>query len=228
MNNKLSQFVLFLFVAAVLTSVAIADEPVFTSSQGFSITPPDGWTVVSESTATNEIQKKFSKLKDINFDKIAVMILNPADSGVTNLNVVVSPGKLPINEASIEEKVSSALRDQYSQIGVQLDKITVTRKTFGTHQALVADIEVTAPESFLRQWQVMLPASGKTLIVTCSAPISSFDGVTPVFTKAIESMTFSTFEFPFWLRNALIGAIIGGLFGLFQSLTSSREKMSKQ
>ena len=107
-------------------------------------------------------------------------------------------------------------------MGFTPDRVSVTRKIFGTHAALVADIESSITGSPTRQWQVMLPAGSHTLIVTCTAPRSSFDEVAPVFTKAIESMTYSTFEFPPWLRNALIGAIIGGLIGLFQFLISSR------
>jgi len=37
--------------ALALTPLAAATEPMLTSPEGFSITPPDGWTVVSKNTA---------------------------------------------------------------------------------------------------------------------------------------------------------------------------------
>jgi hypothetical protein len=175
----------------------------------------------------SSVEQKFPKLGNIDFNQMAVMILNPADSGTTTLNVVVSPGKFSVDESGAEDKLAGLLRAQYSQMGVSLDRISVTRKVFGTHTALVADFVSNRQEASMRQWQVILPAGNHTLVVTCTAPQSSFDEVTPVFTTAIESMTISTFAFD-WsalLQATIIGGVIGGLYGLFKLLSSSRKKI---
>ena len=203
---------------------------VFTSPQGFSITPPDGWVVASKDTihqVGNTVQTMFPKLVNFDLSKLAVAILNPADSGQTNLNVVVSEGKTSIDGSGIEEKFAGMLRDQYNQMGISLDRISVTRQVFGTHTGLVADIEWSKAglPSPIRAWQVVLPAGAHTLIVTCTGNQSSFDNFTPVFTKAIASMTYSNFAVPDWLQSALVGGIIGGLIGgLSLFLSPSRKK----
>jgi hypothetical protein len=210
----------------VRAALALLRVPVFTSPQGFSITPPDGWAVLSKGMASqmsSAVQRQFPELGSIDFDKMAVVIFNPADPiGSQNLNVVVSPGKTRIGESGAPEKLATSLRDQYGRMGVTVR--SVTRKIFGTHAALVADTESNLAGSPVRQWQVMLPTGSDTLIVTCTAPRSSFDDVAPTFTKAIESMQYSNFEVPAWLRDVLIGAILGGLIGLFKFLTPLRKK----
>jgi hypothetical protein len=224
MQAKLS-----LIIISVVVTVAIAAEPVFTSPQGFSITPPDGWVVASKDTVSQLSRvalDHFQKLGNIDLNKLAVVIFNPAPSAESqNLNVIVAPEKIPIDESGFEDKLAGELREQYTGMGAQLGRVSVSRKRFGAHAGLVADAEWSMAGASLRQWQVILPAGSHTIIVTCTAPQSSFDEVAPVFTKAIESMTYSnvttsTFEMPVWLRDAVIGAAIGGLIGLFQFFKS--------
>jgi len=220
-----------LTILGLIPIFAMAAELTFTSPQGFSITPPDGWAVASKEIAgqlSRAVQEHFQKLGNIDLDKLAVVIFNPNDAeGSQNLNVVVSPHRIPIDESDAEEKLVKMLKDQYAQIGVQIGSVAVNRKTFGTHAALVSDVESNFGGPPMRQWQVMLPAGSRTLIVTCSAPQASFGQAIPAFTKAIESMTYTTVtdplsEMPVWLREALIGALIGGAITLYRVLASRR------
>ncbi len=216
-----------LLFPAAFTPVATATEPVFTSPKGFTITPPDGWTLFSKDAArekSDAVKKAFPKFDSANLDRMAAMLMNPADSGITNINVVVVPSRIPINDSDAEQKLGTMLREQYTKMGASLGKFTAVRKTFGTHKALVADFESNMGGAATRQWQVMMPAGSQTLIVTCTSKQSTFDQFTPVFTKAIETMAFSDKEFPAWLRYGIIGGVVGGLIGLFRKFMASRKK----
>ena len=215
-------------VAGLLfAGAAFSAEPVFTSPKGFTITPPDGWTLMSKDAAkevSDVVKKEFPKFDAANLERMAVMLLNPADSGITNINVVVMPSRIPIGATDAEQKLEGMLREQYTKMGVSLGKLSVTRKTFGTHKSLAANFESVMGGASMRQWQVMMPAGSQTLIVTCTSARPTFEKTIPVFTKAIEGMTFSDTEFPSWLRYGIIGGVVGGLIGLFRKFFGSRQK----
>ena len=212
-----------------LTPAAVAAEPSFTSPKGFTITPPDGWVVASKdatSVATEVFKKKFPKFDGANLDRMAVLLLNPADTGGTNLNVVVSPARMPIDASDAETKVANLVREQFTKMGVSVSKATATRRTFGTHPAILADVESNIGGVNTRQWQAMMISGKQTLIVTCTSSQASFEKFVPTFTKAIEGMRFPPDgggEMPSWLKYGIIGGVVGGLIGLVQKLMASRK-----
>jgi hypothetical protein len=226
--------ILGIVVTMLMTTLAMATEPVFTSPRGFSITPPDGWTVASKETISQMAgvaREQLSKLGNINFDRVAVVLFNPADAVASeNINVVVSPGRMPIEDSDAEQKMADALRGAYGKMGVTITRLSVTRKTFGSHKALVADVDWNTAGMQIRQWQVALASTGQSFIVTCTAPPPSFDSATPTFSKAIESMKYAEPEaaffgsgLPTWARGALIGAAIGALYGLYKLVASFKK-----
>jgi hypothetical protein len=212
-------------------ATAIVSQTVFTSPSGFSITPPYGWAVASKETRdqlSSAIRERFQNLGNIDLEKVALVIFNPASGGSESLNVIVLPKGFDIDESNAENEVANGLRDQYSKMASMLGRVSVNRRKFGSHVALVGDMEWSMDGPLLRQWIVMLPAGRHTLIVTCSAPQSSFDEVAPMFTKAIETMTYSnvagsTFDMPRLLLGGLTGALMGGVIWLFQFLRSRRK-----
>lgn len=226
----LSLIVACVFFAGIFVPFAMAAEPAFSSPKGFTITPPDAWTLVSKDAAQGinaAIKKQYPKLDNFNVDTMAVMLLNPTDRGATNLNVVVTPSRLPLGDSGAEEKVSSMMREQYTKLGVTISKMAATRRNFGIHPAIVADFESNIGGAPTRQWQVLMASGKQTLIVTCTSSQSDFEKFAPVFTKAIESMTFpapASAEFPLWLKYGIIGGVAGGLIGVFQKLIASKKK----
>lgn len=218
------------FLGSGFASVGLAAEPAFTSPKGFTITPPDGWSLMSKDAASEvnaAIKKQFPKVDARSMDNLAVMLLSGFDAGVTNLNVVVTPSRLPIGDSGAEQKVAAMLQDQYTKLGITVSKMNVTRKTFGTHPSIVADFESNIGGQPTRQWQVMMLSGKQTLIVTCSSRQATFEKYAPVFTKTMEAMTFppdAGGEFPLWLRYGIIGGVVGGLVGLAQKLMASRKK----
>lgn len=213
-----------------LAPVAVGAEPPFSSPKGFTITPPDGWKVASKEgtrEANDAIKMQFPKLGGFNLESMAVMLLNPSDGGTTNLNVVVTPSRMPIGDSDAEQKLADMLREQYTKLGVSMGKINAPRKSFGTHPAIVADFESNIGGAPTRQWQVMMISGKQTLIVTCTSRQSTFDRHVPAFTKAIEGMTFPPdggADMPLWLKYGIIGGVVGGLIGGLQKLMASRKK----
>ena len=177
-------------LAAFVAPVAMAGDA-YTSPKGFSLTPPDGWKI-ADKTLNAEVgdvaKKQFPALASADFDKMAVMILNPDDEGKSNINVVVNPGALPIDQPGIEDELSSALSAQYKQMGVDVSHLTVTHKTFGTTKTLFVEYDMNISGASMHQWQIFEVTSDKMFIVTCTAPVDKFKDVAPVFTKVIESM----------------------------------------
>jgi hypothetical protein len=230
-RNPFSLFMALAGLAFVfaLTPLATATEPMLTSPEGFSITPPDGWTVVSKTTAQQAaatIQKRFPSLGSIDFDKMAVIMLNPADFGATNINVVVAPARLPISAPGIEEKLADKLREQFMTRGISLAGPSVTRRTFGSHATLVADLQWALGRANIRQWQVAAPTGSRTLIITCTSRQATFATYEPVFTEAIASMKFPS-SFDFSLPTVIYYGIGGlvllyALLNLPSSTTSTR------
>ena len=188
----------------------------FTSPQGFSITAPNGWAIAGKdvtdqiaATVHDEVGSAAAAS-----GSFAVVIFNSADpTHAQNINVVVSESAVPIDEAGIEGKIEKVLRDQYSKIGITISNVSVTKKTFGSHEGLVANVDSNMTGTPIRQWQVFFPSANQTLIVTCTAPPSSFDSATPAFTQALTSMVFPKPNghdvFPSWATGAAIGLGVG-------------------
>ena len=209
----------FALVLTASTPLATATEPMLTSPEGFTITPPDGWTVVSKSTAQQMaaiIQKRFPSIGSLDFNKVAVMMLNPADFGATNINVIVTPSRLPINATGVEDKLADTLREKFMTNGISIAGLSVTRRTFGSHSTLVADLQWSLGKANVRQWQIMAPAGNRTFLITCTSQQATFETYEPVFTEAIASMKLPSF-FDFSIPSVIYYGI-GGFILLYALL----------
>ena len=200
----------------------------FKSSQGFSLDPPDGWTVASKEQRQQLGDAVKERLKQFDLDRMAVVMFDPANPR-NNINVIVGPGRVSVDDANAAEQYGSSLKSQYRQMGLEPVGFTVDRRTFGKHRALVADYEndygpLGAPGK-VHQWQAIFPGSGKSFFVTCTAPADQYAGMVPVFTKTLESLDIEADLFdniPRWMRTALIGAVIGALVGLILAVMKKR------
>jgi hypothetical protein len=102
-------------------------EPVFTSSHGFSITPPDGWTVASKDGTHQlaaEVQEKVNGIGNVDLDRLAVLIFNPAETD-QNLNVAILPDKEAADESGAQQ-LADGIR---GRIGTT-PRMSVSRQSF--------------------------------------------------------------------------------------------------
>lgn len=225
---------LLLLLLAPVFSIAAAPAR-FDSPRGFSIVPPDGWEALSKENRDRLTAAVAERLKigDLDFDKVALVLADPSsagDSQAPTMNVVVSPGAP--EGAPSQSDISSlrdSLQDYFRKMGLDADVISAKAGTFAGRTALAAETLVGSAGSRIHQWQVMIPANGRTFIVTCTAPEASFENVRPIFEASIDSMQFTGSPAmnildnpPGWLKDAFVGAVIGGLIGLFKTLTGKK------
>jgi len=198
---------------------------VFTSSKGFSLEYPDDWVVASKEqreTMSTEIRRAFNKIGAPDLEKMAVVILNLNDDEFAeNINVVIGE-KAPRIKQDSDKEYAKAMRQQLSQLGLRPNNLTTEVTTIASRKAISARYDVDFPGGVgkVRQWQVIIPAAGKTYVITCSARPADFAATEPIFSKTINSLQISAGLAGLWhqvpapLRYALIGGLIGGLVGV--------------
>jgi hypothetical protein len=205
----------------------------FDSAHGFSIAPPSGWIVAThaqrEQLAGTLTSDQIALLNSLASDRVAVVMFEP--DGFSNINIIVSPGRIPLEEADAPLTYRTGLQDQFRIGGMQVDNFRVERRRFGGNDSLLADFvtDRRAVARFgepprMRQWQAVFGAWGRTYIVTCSAPDDRFAALEPAFAAALASIDFPATPaaffrgLPGWVRNALIGALIGAMLPLLPAL----------
>jgi hypothetical protein len=229
LNNKIQRAALCIWsLALAFPGHALAER--YKSTQGFSIDPPDGWTVASKEQSQQLAEAVKERLKQFDLNRIAVVMFDPANPR-NNINVVIGPGRVTVDEKSAEQYRTS-LGNQYRQMGLELENFTVDQRTFGKHSALFADYlndyaKLGGDPGKVHQWQAIFPGSGKSFFVTCTALADQYAAMVPIFTKTLESIDYETGMFdnmPPWMRTALIGAVIGALAGLILSLMKKKRQ----
>jgi hypothetical protein len=233
--KEMQRAVLCIWSLALAFPVHVLAEK-FKSSQGFSLDAPAGWTVASKEQRqqlVDSVKEHLDKVKQFDLDRMVVVMFDPGNPQ-NNINVVVTPGRVPIDDANAPEQYSSSLRDGFRQMGFSPEGLKVDRRTFGKHRALFAEYEndygpAGGGPGKVHQWQAIFPGSRKSFAVTCTAPSAQQATMVPLCTRTLESLDIEAGVFDNispWMRNALIGAVIGGLVSLLLGL--AKRKRSKQ
>jgi hypothetical protein len=233
-------FAFALFAATVPTASpqgapsSTTQPNVYRSEKGFQITYPSGWQVATAEVRTAASEAATRLLANIDFSKIDVMIYDPTTDPTRNLNVVVSPDVVPVNQSSLDD-YRNGIMQQLSGAGLSPEGLDVKLGKVGSYDAIIATWTADAP-SLGRMWQeqFVVPGGSHTFIVTCTSEAGSSAVAGPIFEIAMATFqidqepTRSISEMwetaPGWVHNALIGAGIGALFGLFGSFKRSMSK----
>ncbi|MCX5684476.1 MAG: hypothetical protein NT049_12425 [Planctomycetota bacterium] len=164
----------------------------FNSSQGFSLTYPDTWLVLSKDQpepVRKEMRRRARQFSDFNLNRVAVVICeeSPADFPA-NFNVVIGPRKGSIDK--IEDEVRKILTNEYSKLGVVVTDVEVGRIRVGGLEAVSVYYNAVPPGANQpqRQWQVTVLDKQRTLAITCSAPQPDFAKYEPVFASSVSSL----------------------------------------
>ena len=207
---------------------------VYHSEKGYQITYPSGWQVATAEVRTAAGEAATKLLANIDFSKIDVMIYDPTTDPTRNLNVVVSPDVVSVNQTTLDD-YRNGLTQQLSGAGLSPDGLDVKLGKVGSYDAIIATWTADAP-SMGRMWQeqFIIPGGSHTFIVTCTSEAGSSPVAGPIFASAMATFqidqepTRSISEVwetaPGWVHNALIGAGIGALFGIFGSFKRSMSK----
>jgi hypothetical protein len=163
----------------------------YTDPAGFSFTYPEGWTPLSKhSQASIPQEVKIGLAKNhIDLSKVNVALLHPTTGDFyENLNVIVTPGSAPIDEAGCRE-LRSVIPQQMRLLGVTIDDVQAEVQQIGENKAIIIEFESRMPGvSFpLHQCQFYMSAGGKMFIVTCTAKAADFSQFAPTFAQIAGS-----------------------------------------
>ena len=207
----------------------------YADPSGFSFTYPEGWVAVTSAAMGDVKQVIPGELKDwvvrnnVDLNQIAVVLIRDANEEfLENLNVVVKPQQIPVNDKTAKE-LTAAISQQYGTMGVKLEGVQGRVEKIGSHNAIVVGFQSRLPgvDATLRQKQIVIPGGGKTYIVTCTAKADTFDQYRPTFDGVLAS-----FQAPApvaqgfqWNQAALSGAIGGVVGGMIAALALAKRSL---
>jgi hypothetical protein len=216
-------------ISAPTHATGSAGDRQFSSSHGFSLRYPGDWMVASKDQ-TDEMRNAagpyLEKLGSVDLDRMAVMIFNTTDPDFNeNLNVVITPGSVPLNDESKAE-MRKVVDQIAAAFGTHAEDVRIAIETFGDKKAMVAHYNVELQNKKIHEMVAAIPGNSQSYLVTCTAPCDKFSQYEPIFTSMINSMQIDSgvAGLPVWLKNALIGGGVGLAIAFFQMLTSAGKK----
>jgi hypothetical protein len=225
-----------LIISLILLVLPVEAQPNrFSGTQGFSFEYPNGWVVLTKEqqrALVNEYKTVLGKLGEIDFDRITVAVFNPQNSEFPeNVNVVVAPGSIPVNEDS-RQKHAQTMSEGMQTAGVTVTNIVSDITKFGEKQALSLQWTMKHPALgiSIRQWQVAIPGRNQTYIITASASAANFQTYEAGFKRAFESFEVDGgslgfwHSLPGWVQNAIWGAVIGMVISLLGLLFKNKDR----
>jgi hypothetical protein len=201
----------------------------YSSPRGFSFDYPEPWVVAAQETQQailDHYKPVLEKMGKVDFNRMAVLVFDPCDDGfVENLNVVVSRGRMPVNEESCR-KLAQALAGQMQSGGLNPTNVRTQILVFGRRKVLSTHWTLAglAPGVTLRQWQIAVPGANQTYIVTASATTATFPRYEARFRDIFASFQPDGGVLGLWYRiprivqYAIIGGIAGGIVGALRCL----------
>jgi hypothetical protein len=208
----------------------------YSDPSGFSFTYPEGWIAVTQKAMgdVNQIvpddTKEWVLKNNVDLSQIAVTVIRDGNEEfLENLNVVVKPQQIPVND-KFEKELKAAISQQLGTMGVKLEGVQSRIEKIGSRDAIVVTFQSRLPgvDDLLRQKQIMLPGGGNTYIITCTAKADSFDKYQPTFDAVLAS-----FQAPapatqgfVWNQAAVSGAIGGVVGGMIAALALAKRSSS--
>ena len=206
-----------------ITNTMIAGE--YNDSSGFSFSYPEGWFAASKVNPQNdkippELNKWIAK-NNIDLDKIRVAVIRGGqDDFLENMNVVVVPKEIPVNDQSLNELLGG-LQQQYRTLGIAINKLDGSVQQIGDNKVILLNYESRLPAIpfLLRQRQMYVPGGGQSYIVTCTGKVDAFATYSPVFDSILASMKVpASTQTGFDWQRVIIFAIVGGVLAAGFSL----------
>jgi hypothetical protein len=184
MRCQVELSLLFTCLAAV-SSVTAGD---LTSPKGFSLSFPDAWQA-----ATKEQLDKVGELTKKSAGNVptpvALITAPPSDGFAPNINVIVTPGPIVLNEKS-EDEIAKGIAAQFTAIGVKPPEMKTGHITVDGKSTLTIAYERTEPASGkqLRQWTIFIPGKKQLYVVTCTSLKTQWSNVFPSLDETVKSM----------------------------------------
>jgi hypothetical protein len=180
--------------ALSLISVTAAVAGEYTDPSGFSFTYPEGWFAVAKWQKFAKIPPELTNWaanNHMDLNRAAVVVIHAVYVDLPdNLNVIVEPQEIPLDEASVKEFVDG-IAQQFRSMGLPTAGLTGGVQPVGDNKAVVLDYLGPPPGQrfFAHQRQYYLPLAGKTYILTCTAKPERFAQCAAVFEEIVKSFS---------------------------------------
>ncbi|RLS52937.1 MAG: hypothetical protein DWH91_15450 [Planctomycetota bacterium] len=199
----------------------------YTSLAGYTLQIPEGWVAASFANLNQlppEIQKYLVDQK-LDLKAIDLLVLGPEEFGQfrSNLNVVVTPGQIPVGKMTPEQFQKQAT-DQYQKLGVTISNHTVRKVNVAEREVFEMIYDATMPWAMdpIRQRQLMIPGGGKTFVVTFTSTLEGyaedskiFDAIQQTIQVPVETWSLGNGILSSGLRGGILGGLIGGAVAVF-------------
>jgi hypothetical protein len=207
----------------------------FRSPAGYSFAYPEGWYVLADPRDRLDkmplpptIQAWFEK-NHVDFSKVsAIAVRDGQGDFLENLNVVVSPGQMPVNDSTLKVLLEG-IPKQVVSMGGKVEDLHGGVQKVGANEALAVEYRCTFPgtEFPMRQRQFYIPG-GKTYIVTCTGGADTFTEYAPIFENILTSFTVPApivqgFDWSKAILAGIIGSVGGVLITLFKAIAGLRK-----
>ena len=208
-----------LSVTVILLIAAFAHAATFKSPDGYSFDHPDAWTVMDKSdreAAEKAAREKGLELPSDTANKVSCLLANPTrgKSGfAANVDVLITKGAPTVSESALRE-VKDSYPDKMKKMNIQSSNVqgSIIKAAGYDAISITALNRIPGVAQPVKQWQIMIPAGGKTYIVTCTAAAREFAANEAAFKQVIDSLKVPA-GMPGWLNGAIIGGVVGGIAG---------------
>jgi hypothetical protein len=188
------QTIHWIWVALLITAVAAPSlAATYISPRGFSLEYPDRWQIASKELLDNAgegVKDLLAKLGQVDFDKVAVAVLDPHDPQfANNLNVVISPGGEEFSKLS-PDAVVDMLKKQYEQLGLSTHNMRGRWLPIGSRTLLTVDYDLLFPKAreWIHQRQYFVVSGDTVFVVTGSSLSSTFAKHRETFDSIVASI----------------------------------------
>jgi hypothetical protein len=183
-----------LALLAVVTIQLAAGAAYEDTLEGFRINYPDGWSVLSadDLAETREAVKDISEAAGGRARDPRVFVAT--ETGVeppeyaAHLNVVISPGRLVLDESTAEELMAQIEKGRKA-VGSSAVVVDQAMGSIGANRGIVSEVVAEDPLSGVskRQWQIITAGRQQVYTVICAAPDSEAERYRQICREALES-----------------------------------------
>lgn len=214
-------------IGIFLLSTVVTFAAEYTSPAGYTLQIPEGWVAANLENRERlppEVQKYLEDQK-LDLKAIDLLVLGPEEFGQfsSNLNVVVTPGQIPVWKMTPEQFQKQAT-DQYQKMGVTISNHTVRKVNVAERDVFEMNYEATMPWAMepIRQRQLMIPGGGKTYVVTFTSTLDGyaedsmvFDAIQKTIRVPVETPSFGNGILSSSIQGGILGGLIGGAVAVF-------------
>lgn len=178
-----------------LSALAQSDESGKYDAGSFTITPPEGWILVSGSLGEKELAKLPENIRehynarntDVLFMNIAGLDQQPTQGFKDSLNVVTVAEQIPLTDDLVKE-LTDVLKQQYKGMFDNFASSSMEKTKIGARDVFEVKGSYTILNYSIMMRQVFIPLSNASLVMTCTYESSHEDTVAELCDKAIRSL----------------------------------------